>query len=137
MNIYVGNLSYNVRANELQEVLEQYGVVDFCKVIKDIDTGKSKGFAFIEMRDEVAGTKAIDELNGVEFDGRPIVIIDATPKSSEVTELEKAIHFVMLGKLYFSNHQYTSHSTSHSGKLTENGVSNYLKKEQDLFPQWY
>ena len=134
MNIYVGNLSYNVRANELQDLLKQYGPVEFCKIIQDMDTGKSKGFAFIEMKDEEAGTRAIEELNGVEFEGRPMVIIDARPKSSEVTELEKAIHFVTMGKLYFSNHQQNSQISTHEEKEIR---SNRLKRDEDLFPQWY
>ena len=49
MNIYVGNLSYKVRENDLQGVIEEYGAVESCKIIKDRETGKSKGFAFVEI----------------------------------------------------------------------------------------
>lgn len=80
MNIYVGNLSYKVRETDLQNVMEEYGIVDSCKIIKDRETGKSKGFAFVEMPDDAAALKAIEELNGAEFDGRAMVIKEARPK---------------------------------------------------------
>ena len=81
MNIYVGNLSYKVRENDLQGVIEEYGQVDSCKIIKDRETGKSKGFAFVEMADDASAVKAIAELNGAEFDGRAMVFKQATPKN--------------------------------------------------------
>jgi len=81
MNIYVGNLSYKVRENDLQGVVEEYGQVDSCKIIKDRDTGKSKGFAFIEMSDEASASKAIVELNGAEFDGRTMIVKEARPRT--------------------------------------------------------
>ena len=49
MNIYIGNLNYRVREEDLKQVMEEYGVVDSVKIIKDRETGKSKGFAFVEM----------------------------------------------------------------------------------------
>lgn len=81
MNIYVGNLSYNVRENDLQGVMEEYGPVDSCKIIKDRETGRSKGFAFVEISDDVAAGKAIEELNGAEFDGRTMVVKEARPRN--------------------------------------------------------
>jgi RNA recognition motif-containing protein len=79
MNIYVGNLSYNVRENDLQEAIAEYGQVDSCKLIMDRETRRSKGFAFVEMSDEDA-KKVIAELNGAEFDGRAMVVKEALPK---------------------------------------------------------
>ena len=81
MNIYVGNLSYKVRENDLKEVMEEYGQVDSCKLITDRDTRKSKGFAFVEMADDEAAKKAIAELNGAELDGRTMVVKEAAPRS--------------------------------------------------------
>ncbi len=81
MNIYFGNLSYRVRENDLQGVVEEYGQVTSCKIIKDRDTGRSKGFAFVEMADDAAGAKAIQELNGAEFDGRQMVVKEANPRA--------------------------------------------------------
>ena len=81
MNIYVGNLSYNVRENDLQEVIAEYGQVNSCKIIIDRETRRSKGFAFVEMSDDEAAKKAITELNGAEFDGLPMVVKVALPKN--------------------------------------------------------
>ena len=81
MNIYFGNLSYKVRENDLQGVVAEYGEVTSCKVIKDRETGKSKGFAFVEMADDAAAKKAIEELNGAEFDGRALVVKEANPRT--------------------------------------------------------
>ncbi len=81
MNIYIGNLSYKVRENDLREVIEEYGQVDSCKIITDRETRKSKGFAFVEMADDSAAAKAIAELNGAEFDGRTMVVKEATPRN--------------------------------------------------------
>ena len=81
MNIYLGNLSYKVRENDLKEVMEEYGQVDSCKLITDRDTRRSKGFAFVEMADDDAAKKAIAELNGAELDGRTMVVKEATPRS--------------------------------------------------------
>jgi RNA recognition motif-containing protein len=80
MNIYVGNLSYRVRENDLQGVMAEYGQVQSCKIIKDRETNKSKGFAFVEM-DDAGGEKAIAELNGAELDGRTMVVKEARPKA--------------------------------------------------------
>jgi RNA recognition motif-containing protein len=80
MNIYVGNLSYRIREDELKSVMEQYGVVDSVKVIKDRETGRSKGFAFVEMQDDDDAKKAIEELNEKELQGRQMVVKEALPK---------------------------------------------------------
>ncbi len=80
MNIYIGNLNYRVREDDLKQVMEEYGVVESVKIIKDRETGRSKGFAFIEMQDNAAAQKAIDELNGAEFEGRQMVIKEARAK---------------------------------------------------------
>ena len=66
MNIYVGNLSYKVRENDLQGVIEEYGKVDSCKIIKDRETGRFRGIAFVEMEDAAAAAKAEREAAGVE-----------------------------------------------------------------------
>lgn len=80
MNIYFGNLNYRVRESDLQGVAAEYGEVTSCKVIKDRDTGKSKGFAFVEMADDAAAAKLIEELNGAELDGRTLVVKEARPR---------------------------------------------------------
>jgi RNA recognition motif-containing protein len=80
MNIYVGNLNYRIRENDLKSVMEQFGTVDSVKVIKDRDTGRSKGYAFVEMNDNDEAQRAIEELNEKEFEGRQMVVKEALPK---------------------------------------------------------
>ena len=80
MNIYVGNLNYRVREEDLRHVMEEYGTVDSVKIIKDRDTGRSKGFGFVEMPDDEDASKAISELNEAEFEGRQMVVKEALPK---------------------------------------------------------
>ena len=80
MNIYIGNLNFRVREEELREVLEEYGVVDSIKVIKDRDTGRSKGYAFVEMPNDDEAQRVIDGLNGTEFSGRQMVVKEALPR---------------------------------------------------------
>jgi RNA recognition motif-containing protein len=80
MNIYVGNLNYRVRENDLKSLLEQYGTVESAKVIKDRETGRSKGFGFVEIADDQDAQRAINELNEKEFEGRSLVVKAALPK---------------------------------------------------------
>lgn len=80
MNIYVGNLNYRVREADLQQVMEDYGSVSSVKVVMDRETGRSKGFGFVEMDNDAEGAKAIAELNGAEFEGRTMVVKEARPK---------------------------------------------------------
>ena len=64
MNMYVGNLSYNVKESDLRQVMEEYGVVESVKLITDRETRRSKGFAFVEMPESSEASNAIKELNG-------------------------------------------------------------------------
>ena len=80
MNIYIGNLSYRVRESDLQQVLEEYGVVDSVKLIVDRDTRRSQGFAFAEMPNVAEAQKAIEELNQAEYEGRQMVVKEAIPR---------------------------------------------------------
>ena len=80
MNIYVGNLSYRMNDKELEEVFSKCGAVKSAEVIMDRETGKSKGFGFIEMEDSSAGTKAIEALNGNESEGRTLRVNEAKPR---------------------------------------------------------
>lgn len=80
MNIYVGNLNYKVREGDIQQVLEEYAPVSSVKLIKDRETGRSKGFAFVEMENEAAAKQAIEELNGAEYEGRTMVVKEARPR---------------------------------------------------------
>lgn len=82
MNIYVGNLSYKVSDRDLQKVFEEFGDVTSSKVIKDRETGRSKGFAFVEMKNDEEAQAAIDKLNGSEINGRAVKVNKARPKET-------------------------------------------------------
>ena len=81
MNIYIGNLNYRVREADLQQVMEEYGAVDFVKIIKHRETGKSKGFGFVEMGNDAQAKQAIEELNGAEYEGRTMIVKEARPRA--------------------------------------------------------
>lgn len=81
MNIFVAKLSYETTDRELQSLFEQFGDVDSVKVIMDKETGRSKGFGFVEMPNDAEALSAIDELNDSELDGRQIVVKKANPPS--------------------------------------------------------
>ncbi|WP_024994143.1 RNA recognition motif domain-containing protein [Phocaeicola paurosaccharolyticus] len=80
MNMYVGNLNYKVRESDLEQAFNAYGTVTSVKVIKDRETNKSKGFAFVEMSSDEEASEAMNALNGSEFMGRQLVIKEALPK---------------------------------------------------------
>ena len=79
MNIYVGNLSYSTTSDELEQLFAEHGQVDSAAVIMDRDTGRSRGFGFVEMPDDAA-RKAIEALNGTEVAGRKLNINEARPR---------------------------------------------------------
>mgnify|MGYP001182139845 FL=1 len=81
MNMYVGNLSYNVKESDLRQVMEEYGVVESVKLITDRETRRSKGFAFVEVPESSEASNAIKELNGAEYAGRPMVVKEALPRN--------------------------------------------------------
>ena len=80
MNIYVGNLHFNVSEDELRKAFEEYGEVSSVKIIADKYSGRSKGFGFVEMSNDDEAQKAIDELNGATVQGRAIVVNKSEPK---------------------------------------------------------
>ena len=80
MNIFVGSLPFKIEEGELKEVFEEFGEVSSVKIITDRETGRSKGFGFIEMPDDEAAQKAISEVNGAELYGRTIVVNQAEEK---------------------------------------------------------
>lgn len=74
MNIYIANLSYAIHDADLKELFQEYGKVTSSKVISDRETGRSRGFGFVEMPDNAEGQKAITELNQAEYDGKIIAV---------------------------------------------------------------
>ena len=79
-NLYVGNLSYSVNDDELEALFAEFGKVDSARVITDRDTGRSKGFGFVEMSDDNEAQAAIDALNGKESSGRVLTVNEARPR---------------------------------------------------------
>jgi cold-inducible RNA-binding protein len=80
MNIFVGNLAFSATDHDLRQLFEQYGVVDKINVITDRDTGRSKGFGFVEMPESQAAKAAIQGLNGKELEGRALTVNEAKPR---------------------------------------------------------
>ena len=80
MNIFIAGLSFKVNDADLASLFEEYGAISSAKVVVDRQTGRSKGYGFVEMEDEEAAAKAISELNEAEFDGRKISVSEAKPR---------------------------------------------------------
>jgi len=85
-NLYVGNLSYDTTEDTLRTLFAEFGEVQSVNVITDRDTGRSKGFAFVEMASEQAAEAAIQALNGQQQDGRALTVNEAKPKSESREE---------------------------------------------------
>ncbi|MBL7845367.1 MAG: RNA-binding protein [Cyclobacteriaceae bacterium] len=81
MNIFVAKLNFKTRTEDLQSAFAQYGEVSSVKIVKDRDTGRSKGYGFVEMPNDAEAQAAIDGLNEKELDGRTIVVKPANPKA--------------------------------------------------------
>ena len=82
MNIFVSNINYATKDYQLQELFEEFGEVSSAKIITDRETGRSKGFGFVEMGDE-EGKQAIEALNGRELDGKELNVSEAKPKEDK------------------------------------------------------
>ena len=82
MKLYVGNLSFNTSNSELEELFGQVGTVESATVVEDRETGRSRGFGFVEMSSKEDGEKAIEELNGKEFAGRELKVNEAKPREN-------------------------------------------------------
>ena len=80
-NIFVGNLSFNTNEDELRQAFEAYGQVERVSILTDRDTGRSRGFGFVEMANNEDGEKAIAALNGAQLGGRTINVNEARPKT--------------------------------------------------------
>ncbi len=82
MNIYVGNLSYDMNGDDLRQLFEEYGSVRSANVIMDRATGRSRGFGFVEMDDDTAGRAAITALDRKEYRGRTLTVNEARPRET-------------------------------------------------------
>ena len=80
MNLYISNLSYNISDEDLRQLFADYGEITSAKVIMDRETGRSRGFGFVELSDDELAKKAIEELNQASYDGKVINITEARPR---------------------------------------------------------
>lgn len=80
-NIFVGNLDFAATDSSVRSMFEQYGTVDRVNLVTDRDTGRPRGFAFVEMSDTAAADRAIASLNGTNLDGRALNVNEARPKT--------------------------------------------------------
>jgi len=81
INIYVGNLPWKTTEADLEQMFSEHGTVAKASIITDRETGRSRGFGFVEMEDEAQGNAAIEALNGTDFDGRPLTVNVARPRA--------------------------------------------------------
>lgn len=80
MKLYVGNLSFQTSSEDLQQLFAQAGTVESATVVEDRDTGRSRGFAFVEMSSKEEGEKAIQQFNGTDLNGRNLTVNEARPR---------------------------------------------------------
>ena len=80
MKLYVGNLSFQTSSEDLQQLFAQAGTVESASVVEDRDTGRSRGFGFVEMASNEDGQKAIEQFNGTDFNGRNLTVNEARPR---------------------------------------------------------
>lgn len=81
-NIFVGNLSFGATEDSVRALFEPYGTIERVNIITDRDTGQSRGFGFVEMSGNAEAQRAIQELDGREFEGRPLKVNEARPKEN-------------------------------------------------------
>jgi cold-inducible RNA-binding protein len=82
MKLYVGNLSFSTSAQDLEKIFGEVGTVESANLIEDRDTGRSRGFAFVEMSSKQEGQDAVSQLNGKEINGREMVVNEAKPREN-------------------------------------------------------
>jgi RNA recognition motif-containing protein len=83
MNLYVGNLPYTTTEEDLQQMFSAYGTVVRATIVKDRETGRSKGFGFVQMASNEEGTAAMSALNGLEQNGRKLTVNEARPREEK------------------------------------------------------
>ncbi len=85
MKLYVGNLSFNTTASDLEQLFQTVGTVESANLIEDRETGRSRGFGFVEMSSKEEGQKAISDLDGKEVDGRNLKVNEAKPQEKRAS----------------------------------------------------
>ncbi len=104
MNIFVSNLSFNIQDEDLRDFFVDYGEVVSAKIITDRETGRSRGFGFVEMADDAASRKAIAELNEATVEGRTIRVAEAKPREDRPARTNNS--YQSNGGGYRNNNRY-------------------------------
>ena len=99
MNIYISGLSYGTTDADLNELFSEYGEISSAKIISDRETGRSRGFGFVEMTNDTEGQKAIDELNGAEYDHKVIAVSIARPRTEDSLTVDIVTETVIPGDI--------------------------------------
>lgn len=81
--LFVGNISFKATEDEIKALFEKHGVVKDCHIVMDRDTNRSKGFCFVEMSTQDEANKAIEKVNGLDLDGRPLNVSEARPRAEK------------------------------------------------------
>jgi len=82
MKLYVGNLAFETTSTDLQTLFAQAGTVESASVVEDRETGRSRGFGFVEMQTKEEGTAAVEKFNGTDLAGRPLKVNEAKPREN-------------------------------------------------------
>ena len=122
--LYIGNLSYNATENDLRTLFEQAGSVTGCDVMLDRHTGRSKGFAFVEMASQEDADKVIETYNGKDFQGRPLTVNEARPRA------ERPPKFLAGG---FEQLGGSLGGIRRSGKGSRRGLRNEKRRRKGIF----
>jgi RNA recognition motif-containing protein len=127
--IYVANLPYTVTSNDLKMTFSEIGKVVDARVITDRDTGKSKGFAFVEMENEEDGKKAIQELNGGELSGRTLIVKEAQPQAPRGERPERTSSYAPRGERPERTSSYApkERSFNREESFTNDGAAGFTK----------
>jgi len=121
--LYIGNLSYNATENDLRTFFEQAGSVTGCDVMFDKHTGRSKGFAFVEMASEEDANKAIETYNGKDFQGRPLTVNEARPRAERPPQIFEGV---------FDQRSIVG-SKRRSSKGSRRGLRNEKRRRKGIF----
>lgn len=122
--LYVGNLSYDATENDLRDLFEQAGSVTGCNIMIDRHTGRSKGFAFVEMESKEDAEKAIETYNGKDYQGRPLTVNEARPRTERPPQNFGAI---------FDQQGGAGGAKRRSGKGSRRGLRNEKRRRKGIF----
>ena len=121
--LYIGNLSYDATENDLRDLFEQAGSVTGCNLMIDRHTGRSKGFAFVEMASKEDAEKAIETYNGKDYQGRPLTVNEARPRTERPPQ--------NFGVIF--DQQGGAGGKRRSGKGSRRGLRNEKRRRKGIF----